>query len=275
LALDRVAELSNQAAADAGVLSALRDNPATIQARLNLSDAHLRALISAGSFTSARPAATTSRAEESLSNDVAAIEVATLFPPEGQGQFASGELPPVAPVSSTAPAQVPASAPRQGPAVAPSGGGAAPTAAPHSKPPQPHSASPQAKGAPQGVTPRSTPSFVPSFSGGPGSTTAPGTTTGTPGSGTSGTGNGTPGVTTGATGVSSNTSSGGGSEAGLVQQGPTATWTPTTWAVQAAPASSDCGCCGSSEVAITSIVAEVTTTAETAIAAITAIAGLH
>lgn len=265
MALDRVAELSKQAAADAGVLSALRNNPATIQTRLNLSEAHLRALISAGSFTSARPAATTSRAEESLSNNVAAIEVATLFPPEGQGQFASGELPPVAPVSSTAPAQVPASAPRQAPAVAPSGGGSAPTAAPHSKPPQ---------GAPQGVTPRSTPSFVPSFSGGPGSTTAPGTTTGTPGSGTSGTGNGTPG-TTGATGVSSNTSSGGGSEAGLMQQGPTVAWTPTTWAVQAAPASSDCGCCGSSEVAITSIVAEVATTAETAIAAITAIAGLH
>ena len=53
------------------------------------------------------------------------------------------------------------------------------------------------------------------FSGGPGSTTAPGTTTGTPGSGTSGTGNGTPGVTTGATGVSSNTSSGGGSRSGF------------------------------------------------------------
>jgi hypothetical protein len=273
LALDRVAELAKQAATDSGVLSALRDNPATIRTPLNLSDAHLRALISAGSFTSARPAATTSRVEESLASNVAAMQVATLFPPEGQGQFpTAGELPPVAPVPHAAPSRVPAAAPRHTPAAAPLGH--APAAAPHSTPPQPHSGSPQHKGAPKGVTPRSTPGFAPSFSGTPGGTPGP-TSTGTPGTttnGTPGTGTGSTGTTSGGSGQSSGTPSGAGGETGFVQQQAVSGGTPVSSAVQA---TSDCGCCGSCEVAITSIVAEVATTAQTAIAAITAIAGLN
>jgi hypothetical protein len=94
---DRVAKLAKLAASDSGVLTALQNDPARIRKPLQLSEAQVRALLSASAFSTARPALTTSRPENPVA-DAAALQLGTLgtlLPPEGQGAFpGTGELPP-------------------------------------------------------------------------------------------------------------------------------------------------------------------------------------
>jgi hypothetical protein len=251
MALVQVAQLARQAASDAGVLNALRDDPASVRGPLNLSDAQLRALISAGSFTTARPVVTTSHTEASQPNTLAALEIGTLFPPEGQGQFPTpGELPGsvvvaphAAPTASPTSSQPPHSVPSRSPLAAHSPDASAPSSAhapgagrtpavgqaPQSTPRAPQHTAPQA----QGATPRAVPRAV----------TPQGPTVISTGSGESI-------EEIAATGCDDQGSSG----------------TPPE------PCTCDCGVC---ETAIVSIVAEVTAAAQTAITSITAIAGLH
>jgi hypothetical protein len=133
---ERVAELAKLAASDGSVLGALQDDPARIRKPLQLSEAQVRALISAGAFSSARPAKTTSEPQSANADSAELLQfgtlgtLGTLLPPEGSGAFpAPGELPPVptAPTppqattpSTVTPRPVPqAHVPRTAPAVAP------------------------------------------------------------------------------------------------------------------------------------------------------------
>jgi hypothetical protein len=254
MALVQVAQLARQAASDAGVLNALRDDPASVRGPLNLSDAQLRALISAGSFTTARPVVTTSHTEASQPNAIATLEVGTLFPPEGEGQFpAPGELPGSVGVAPHAPHATPTASPTssQPPHPVPS---RSPIAA-HS----PDAGAPSSTQAPgagrtpaRGQVPQSVPRAAPHI--------APQAQGATP--------RAVPrAVTPQATAVIS-TGSGESNEEIVA----------TDWDDQGSsgilpePCTCDCGVC---ETAIVSIVAEVTAAAQTAITSITAIAGLH
>jgi hypothetical protein len=280
--LDQVAELARQAATDTNVLNALRDDPASVRAPLNLSDAQLRALVSAGSFTTARPAVTTSRVEPSQASAVAALEVGTLFPPEGEGQFPTpGELPPIivaphaappsTPSSSQPPKSVPGRAPGSGhppAATAPGAGrtpsaGQTPQAPPHT--PQGVPSAPRSSAAPQPQ--HGTPGgFTPAVSQPPrppGTPVTPQATMPTPsGPGTPNGGSGAPVSNGQSTGSGSPCAGEGQTNAQQMFSEPVSTPQP-------------CGCgCGVYETAIVSIMAEVTAAAQTAIASITATAGL-
>jgi hypothetical protein len=266
MSLDQVAQLAHQAASEESVLQALRNDPAQISTPLNLSDAHLRALISAGSFTTARPAFTTSTPQQSLAHQIAAMDVGTLFPPEGQGQFPTpGELPPVvvAPHSAPTAAPVAGTAPRpiSPQPKAPVSTPAAPVA---SGSPQPRS-TPKAtpiSGQPQSPQPQRPPTTTPT-SGQPQSPQAPISTSG-PAPTVSGTSQGTPAGGSGQTPGQAAQSSGADQ---IPEQ--VAEQSPSPCFQQTFEGTSCCPCL----VAMVSIVAELSTVTQTALTAITALAG--
>jgi hypothetical protein len=266
--MDQVAELARQAANDDGVLRALQYDPTRIRKPLNLSEPQLRALISAGSFSTVRPVMTTSVAGHSLANQIAAMDVESLFPPEGQGQFPTpGELPPspiASPVAGVPPRPTPPSPTGEAPQAS------APTAAaPHiSGAPVAHSA-PQSNKTPQAPT------------------AAPGHTPASPvaSTGTQQTGTGRPsdGGQTASSGsgddLGQQTGSASDQTPGSGQQMGSASGQDAGQTFQAYPApfigvpASSC-CCGACPTAMIAIVAQLSTTAQAGITAITAIAGL-
>ena len=241
---------------DPGVLAALREDPSQTSASLNLSEAHLRALISAGSFTTARPAMTTSHTQQSLAGQIAAMEVGTLFPPEGQGQFpAPGELPPTA----VTPHGVPSGgAPQAAPtAVTPH---AAPIGhAPMPIPAGPRPASPFSAPQPGRVPTGRTPAVGPTPMVAPNSRIPSAPIIATPW---------TSGVPTARGPVPPPSSKG---QAPSPQGGVRGDGTGQQQ--RGGPCSGRVTCCCAIEVAVASIVADVSATAQAAITAITAIAG--
>ncbi len=270
--MDQVAELARQVANDDGVLRALQHDPTQIRKPLNLSEPQLRALISAGSFSTVRPVMTTSVPVNSLASQIATMDVESLFPPEGQGQFVPGELPPspaAAPhsVPTAAPHSVPTAAPHSVPTAAPIAGVPPRSAAPSQSGGQaPHSGTPQSSHTPQAPTTTPGTGFTPA---------APVTSSGTPQAGTSPPSDG-----------GQTSSSGAGEDSGQQTGSTSDQYAPGQYAsgqyagqtLQAFPASSvgvpAAGCCGSSQIAMIAIVAQLSTTAQAGITAITAIAGL-
>ncbi len=268
--MDQVAELARQVANDGGVLQALQQDPTRISKPLNLSEPQLRALISAGSFSTLRPVMTTSVPVHSLASQIATMDVESLFPPEGQGQFAPGELPPS---PAAAPHSVPRAAPIAGvpprPTAPSSGGGPAPhSGAPTASAPQ-ASTAPAAHTAPQASHTPKAPTATPGTGFTP---AAPVASAGTPQAGT------TPPSSGGQT-----SSSGGGQDFGqqtgsmLGQAGPAfgqyAGQTLQSFRAPSVGVTAP-GCCGASHIATIAIVAQLSTTAQAGITAITAIAGL-
>jgi hypothetical protein len=231
----------------------------------------LRALISAGSFTTARPAASTSRSEASQASAIAALEVGTLFPPEGQGQLpAPGELPPnvVAPHApanspnqSQPPKSIPTTPAAQAPQVLPHTPQVAPHAPQSAGAPQPQHGTPGAI-TPRAVTPRGvTPAVRPTPGPPNGSVTseAPGRNPA---------GSYEPAGWSG--GSDSNGQGGGGLQSPF--SGDAKIDALQTFS-ELVPTSQSCGCnCGVCETALVSIVAQVTAAAQVAISSITAIA---
>jgi hypothetical protein len=274
MALDHVAELARQAADDDGVLQALRNDPVRIRKPLNLSEAQLRALISAGSFSTARPVVSTSQPVHSLASQIAAIDVGTLFPPEGQGQFPTpGELPPIVVAPRSVPVATPVAgvAPRPTPP-SPASGQAPYTSAPVASAPQPRG-TPVAPSAPQSTqTPQAT--AVPGTSRTPATPVA---STGTPQAGTGTPSAGGQASSSGTGGESGQTSQGSGLAESSAQQQGSAFGQSAGQTVQVLPAPlvgvPTAVCCGACSTAMISIVAELSTTAQAAITAITAIAG--
>ncbi len=275
--MDQVAELARQVANDGGVLQALQQDPTRITKPLNLSEPQLRALISAGSFSTVRPVMTTSVPVHSLANQIATMDVESLFPPEGQGEFSPGELPPP---TAAAPHSVPSASPIAGAPPRP----AAPTPsagqAPHSG--APTAAAPQASTAPAA---HSAPGagFTPA---------APVTSTGTPQTGTTPLpGDGQTSSSDGGQGSSQQTGSASNQPPGTGQTGDFGQQTGSMLG-QAVPTSGQYAgqtlqlfrapsagvtapsCCGASHIATIAIVAQLSTTAQAGITAITAIAGL-
>jgi hypothetical protein len=292
MALEQVAQLARRAASDAHVLDALRTDPASVREPLNLSDAHLRALISAGSFTTARPVVTTSHTEALQSNAVAALEVGTLFPPDGQGQFPPpGDLPGAAAVVPHAPPAAPSRSSQPpnptlgyGPNATPSPGAGIPSSgqAPGAgRTPLPGAGIPSSGQVPgAGRTPSvfQVPHGIPLAP----AHTAPQAQGATPQTGTTA-------VTPRASGYSPIVSYPAGYQGNAVTlegsaTGSTGSYEPDNDTVTAVyddqgfgvTAPELCTCeCDVCEPAIVSIVAEVATSAQTAITSITAIAGLY
>ncbi|HEV2578999.1 MAG TPA: hypothetical protein VGU25_17470 [Acidobacteriaceae bacterium] len=260
MSLESVARLAELAATDSGVLSALQNDPSQIRKPLQLSDAQMRALISASSFTTDRPVRTTSQPEPAVGNAADLMELGTLgtlLPPEGSGAFPTpADLPPgpvtpktVAPVHvSPRPQPAPQTPPRSGP-VAPQHGGPIPVS------PSPAPLSP----SPQSSTPQGTPSV-------PRSSVTPGSSTQTPA---------TPSSVTvpGSQQVSTATSSGTPQSASQPQ---VYTAMPTLFTqVPGLPMTlKPGGCCGC-EVGMVALTAQLSATAQAALTAITAIAGLE
>lgn len=259
MSLDQVAQLARQAASEDAVLRALQNDPSQIGKPLNLSDAHLRALISAGSFTTERPAFTTSTPQQSLAHQIATMDVGTLFPPEGQGQFPTpGELPPivVAPQAAPAAAPLPGTVPRpispqpKAPVSTPATPRSTPKATPISGQPQsPQSQRPPAaptSGQPQSPqAPTYTPGTTPTSNGTPQGTPAPSASGQTPGQ---------PVQSSGSDGTPEQ----------AVQTSPAPCFQETLEGESCCPYL----------VAMVSIVAELSTVTQTALTAITAIAGI-
>jgi hypothetical protein len=260
MSFESVARLAELAATDSGILSALQDDPARIRKPLQLSEAQVRALVSAGSFTSGRPARTTSQAEAAVTDPAVLMQLGTLgtlLPPEGSGAFPSpADLPP------------PQSAPA---AVAPVHAAPSPQAtpaAPQSRGPAPGSHSPSAtpgSPAPRSVTPQS-PSTAPQSGASPGSS---GQTPGTP-SGGAVPASGSQGSPASSSGAQPSASQTGGSSTPIQTQ---PTQTPGNLVVGLPQAPRLRGCCGC-EVGMIALTAQTSATAQAALTAITAIAAL-
>jgi len=222
---------------------------------LNLSEAQVRALISAGSFTTTRPVATTSKPRETLAGQIATMQMGTLLPPEGQGGFTLAELPPVAKAPRVSPVSPPVSSRAPQPkGTQPGTGPIAQPAAPKPVPAAPvsHVTTPAAK-VPGVPKPPGAPMFVPH---------PPGP------------------IPTGSPGPS--TSNGGSRQgSGETTQTPQEPCEPTQGGAAVQSASQyiqgPCGqssCCACA-TAMIAIVAEISTTAQAAITAITAMAGMN
>jgi hypothetical protein len=256
----------------------LRDDPARIRKPLQLSQAQVRALISAGAFSTARPAKTTSQSENSVDNLAELMQfgtlgtLGTLLPPEGSGAFpAPGDLPP-APVAPTAtvPSHQAPSANVTPPATAPPS-----RAAPQSHVPLPTSprggrpvlAGPTASGAPvvsvtpsasgsPGAAPRQTPAAAPSAS--------------TMGSGSPAKGVGSTVVTVAPISTNGVTDESSGNQQQSVGPG----LVGRVVAVRGPRATTSRSCC-SCDTGMVAIAAQVSATAQSTITALTAIAGLE
>jgi hypothetical protein len=243
-----VAKLARLAASDSSILTALQDDPARIRKPLQLSEAQVRALISAGAFSTARRARTTSEPENAVANSTELMQfgtlgtLGTLLPPEGSGAFpAPGELPP-APVAPTF---------------------AAPSHTP-SVPGAPRAATPSPGNAPRSRVPAVTPAAVPR-------TTTPQAPSRTPASPLTPSaprqGSGSPAVATGSTSVTvASTGPNANQQAQMMR-------TPGTAATGLRKASAPSSCC-SCDTGMVAITAQVSTTAQATITAITAIADL-
>src|SRR5271155_5404365 len=99
MSLSRVAELVKRAAADAGVMSTLKDDPARLGSMLGLSRAHLEALHSASALTATKKP-TVAVKPRALALDALPVNGGTLLPPEGSGQFPGTATAPPSPVPS-------------------------------------------------------------------------------------------------------------------------------------------------------------------------------
>jgi hypothetical protein len=248
--LERVAKLAKLAASDSGVLNALQDDPARMRKPLQLSEAQVRALISASAFSTARPARTTSQPENAVVKSAELMQfgtlgtLGTLLPPEGSGAFpAPGELPPQpAAPASVAPGHHAPSAPGTPRAVTPSPG-TGPTA------PQSHVPAATPTAVPRAGTPQ-TPSRTPAPSVTPSASSQ---------------GSGTPAVGIGSTSVMVASNGSSTVQAQVMRA-------PGTTAVGFRKATAPSGCC--CDTGMVAIAAQVSTTAQTTITAITAIAGL-
>jgi hypothetical protein len=283
MAFERVAHFARLAASDSGVLSALQDDPESMRQPLDLSEAQVRALISASAFTSAKPVRTTSRAEDPVGDTTNLMDLGTLgtlLPPEGSGAFpAPGDLPPVlgapvavapqhaTPTGNGAPKGVPPSSPPV--TIAPQH--AAPTSPPMT--PVPQSAAPAQTASPTAPPQAASPVFAPQAG-----TTAPqasavpvsyGPVSATPVA--------SPGQAYGSPQQTLSTAAGEQGTAGQVEESdgtapiPIVT-APTLQRFTVPTASGSCGC--SCDVGMIAIVAQVSSTAQAAITAITAIAGM-
>ncbi len=271
MAFERVAHFARLAASDGGVLAALRDDPESMRQPLELSEAQVHALISAGAFTSDKPVKTTSVAEDPVGDTTNLMELGTLgtlLPPEGSGAFpAPGELPPapitpiaVAPTYAPPPSGIPKTAPPSSPPVTPVPQSAAP--AQPSTPTSPPRATPTQSFAPQ-LVPPATPQV-------PSAPVAPSPVYPTLGVST--------GPTPGSPQQTVTTSSAAQTANGTVVQrygtALTATIPPSntsSFTVPTAPGSCSCSC----EVEMIAIVAQLSATAQSAITAIAAIAGMN
>jgi hypothetical protein len=279
MAFERVAHFARLAASDGGILSALQDNPESMRQPLDLSEAQVRALISASAFTSDKPVRTTSRAEDPVGNLTNLMELGTLgtlLPPEGSGAFpAPGELPPapLAPKSiapqNSAPTAPPTVTPPSSPSATPVPQSAAPTSPPAT--PAPQSAAPTQPSAPTSApqaapTPVSTTVAAPQSSGTPVSS-SPVATSGAGTGQTSGSPQQTVAMPAGSQGTG-----GQAEESCGTALAPTLP-APNIQRISVPAATGPCGC--SCDVGMIAIVAQVSTTAQAAITAITAIAGMN
>ena len=264
MALARVTELVKQAASNKGILNALQNDPARIRQPLQLSEAHVRALMSAGGFSAVRPALTTSQSQYAAATEGSVGPMGTLQPPEGFGLPGSGEIPPVIafPNSPTTTVPAPSGRPK----------GPAPTKAPN----------PTANPNP-GANTQSNPNPNPApMSGGPGPASK------SQGPSQTSPSNATPATASPTTTVLGGTPSNQGMTGVPSQSVSTVTPAPNGYAGVPSQAQRNtetvygsspgmtrtAGCCAS-ELAMLAIFAQVSTTAQTAITAITAIAALH
>jgi hypothetical protein len=275
MALERVAHFARLAASDGGVLSALQDDPESMRQPLNLSEAQVRALISASAFTSDKPVRTTSRAEDPVGDTTNLMELGTLgtlLPPEGSGAFpAPGDLPP-APVSPVTVAPQHAATPGNG----------VPKEAPPSSPPvtiAPKSAAPAGPPMTSPATPTTSPQAATPVSAPQASPTAPSVSVAPMSSGSvSATPVAMTGQTTGSPQKTVSTSRGVQGTVGQVDESygtapvPMVT-APTIQTFTVPTATGPCRC--SCDVGMIAIMAQVSATAQSAITAITAIAGMN
>jgi len=299
MAFERVAHFARLAASDSGVLSALQDDPESMRQPLDLSEAQVRALISASAFTSDKPVRTTSRAEDPVGDTTNLMDLGTLgtlLPPEGSGAFpAPGDLPPppaaplaVAPQHAAPPGNgAPKVAPPSSPPVTIAPQSAAPASPPVTIAPQspaptgpPKTPAPQSAAPAQTASPASPPStqaaspvFAPQASPtAPQASAAPVSYSPVSASPVASTGQtyGSPQQTVSmGTGVQGT--------AGQVEQSDGTALAPFVTApilqrFTVPTAGGSCGC--SCDVGMIAIVAQVSSTAQAAITAITAIAGM-
>jgi hypothetical protein len=290
MALERVTQLLSRVANDPADLSALSENPALSLQPKQLGDAHLRALISAGAFSSVKPAATTSEPDFAFVAGGAPTGLGTLQPPEGSGDLPDpNELPPtLAPVNTPVP--VPSKTPALNPAPppigpvpnpAPKGGNSpGPGAVPLAGPP-PHglsqSPSPKSVNSPgPGANPLPGPTPVPQAV--PTSVAAPIPQSGPVPYGVNNPGQAPVRTAPAPAGLSSQTNIGRGGSSSQAAPGPSAAGRVAAYVAPgsatsytAQPGGQPAGCCPCA-TAILAIVAQTAITSQTAMASIVAMA---
>lgn len=267
MSLEHVAALAERVANDSAARAALRDDPAQMRKPLRLSEAQVRALISASSFSTARPVVTTS-AEGGLLATTGDALLGTLLPPEGSGFPSTSELPPQTGGITPAPAHgTPHAAPHHAgpisPNVRPTPQHGAPTATP--------GAPTRGSGptVPQGSMPQTPASQAPATGG-----TASGMTPAGSGTGGAVATQGSPACNGP---VSTGTLSGNGAvevgQEGVTHGAEAAQDGSVTVGVVRGKRLTACRC--SCDVAMTALVGQVSATAQTTLTGITAIASLN